>query len=45
MYENGIFHNDLKPANVFIHKLLLAVIGDFGTTKISKNSETETEDL
>ena len=30
MYKNGVFHNDMKPKNVFIDKRLLAIIGDFG---------------
>ena len=30
MIDNGIFHSDLKPENVFIDKNHIAIIGDFG---------------
>ena len=30
MNDNNIFHNDLKPENVFIDKNYIAIIGDFG---------------
>lgn len=43
MNENNVIHNDLKPENVFIDKNHIAIIGDFGTTKVSENFITKTE--
>lgn len=45
MQENNVIHNDLKPDNIFLNDQLIAIIGDFGTTKITENVNTKTEGM